>query len=166
MRLAAVAVALSVAMIGGGCSGLFGDDGPKTRVVFEAVPAPGREVSEERLEEAAEIMRERADTLGLDATIESNEKQVAIEVPEDVADRVVSLLGRTARLEFFDLQGDLVSGVSIDAQGMPIARSKPPERRPNTVVVDCRPPTAYCPGVAGEPRRVSYYLFRDEPNLT
>lgn len=171
MRASAVAFALSVALIGSGCSGFGGgDDQPTTRVVFEAVPATGREVSEETLEEAAEIMRERADKLGLDAAIDSNEMQVAIEVPQDVADRLgdrlVDVMGRTARLEFFDLQGDLVPGVSVDAQGFPIARSKPPERRPNTVVVICRPPTEYCPGVDEEPKQVSYYLFRDDPDLT
>jgi preprotein translocase subunit SecD len=167
MRAFAVAFALSVTLIGSGCSGFGGgEDQPTTRVVFEAVPAPGRELSEERLEEAAEIMRDRAEMLGLEAKVDRDAKLVAIEVPTEVVDRAVDILPRTAKLEFFDLQADLVPGVSLDEEGFPRASIKPLKPRAKTVVITCGPPTPYCPGVEEEPRRTYYYLFRDDPDLT
>jgi preprotein translocase subunit SecD len=164
MRGGVAALALLVALIAAGCNS--GDEGPTTRVVLEVIPAPGREVPEERLERAAEIMRDRIEELGGDVTLDRNEKQFSLEVPQENVDRFLAVLTRTGRLEFFDLQGDLVEGVSLDSQGFPIALKTPPKERPSTVIVTCRPPVPYCPGVEEEPRGPSYYLFRDDPDLT
>ncbi len=91
-------------------------------VVFEAKAPEGQELTEEGLDRSVEIMRNRVDRLGV-AEPEIRKQppnQIAIELP-GVSDpaRAAALIGSTAQLQFYDLEGDLVSP-SIDAAGFPV----------------------------------------------
>ncbi len=92
-------------------------------VVFEAKAPEGQVVTADGLDRSVEIMRNRVDKLGV-AEPEIRKQppnQIAIELP-GVSDpaRAAELIGSTAQLQFYDLEGDLVAP-SIDAAGFPIA---------------------------------------------
>jgi SecD/SecF fusion protein len=94
-------------------------------VVKKAVPEKGQEVDEEGLDDAVSIIRSRIDSVGaFEPEIrKQGSDQIVIELPgvRDQA-RATELIGQTAKLELFDLQGDLVPGASLDTQQNPIAR--------------------------------------------
>ncbi|HEV3408273.1 MAG TPA: protein translocase subunit SecD, partial [Gaiellaceae bacterium] len=91
-------------------------------VVLEARAPKGQEVTPDGLARSVEIMRERVDKLGVtEPEIRTQgENQIAIELPgvRDAA-RAAEIVGTTARLEFYDLEGDLVRP-SIDTRGFPV----------------------------------------------
>ena len=94
-------------------------------VVKQAVPERGQEVDEEGLDDAVTIINDRINSTGV-AEPEIRKQgtdQIVIELPGvDDQQRAADLIGQTARLELFDLQGDLVPGASLDTQFNPIAR--------------------------------------------
>ena len=95
-------------------------------VVLKAKPEKGQEFGEEDLKRSVEIMRSRVDKIGVsEPEIRTQgSDQIVIELPgvhnqEDAA----ALIGKTAKLELYDLQGNLVPGVSLDFQGFPVAQT-------------------------------------------
>ena len=95
-------------------------------VVLKAKPDKGQPFTKADLSRSVEIMRSRVDKIGVsEPEIRTQGKdQIVIELP-GVSDqeRAAELIGKTAKLELYDLQGDLVTGASIDLQGFPVAQT-------------------------------------------
>src|SRR5262245_25548665 len=96
-------------------------------VTLQAVPPRDRELTQEDLDRSVSIMRSRVDKLGVsEPEIRTQgSDQISIQLPgiKDPA-AAAAIIGKTAQLELFDLQGDLVSP-SIDARTrQPIATPK------------------------------------------
>jgi SecD/SecF fusion protein len=95
-------------------------------VVLEARPERGRELTQEDLDRSVEIIRDRVDKTGVaePEIRKQGENQIAVSLAgvHDTG-RAARLIGQTAKLEFYDLQGDLV-GASISPQGQAIAAPK------------------------------------------
>jgi SecD/SecF fusion protein len=95
-------------------------------VVLKAKPDKGQTFSESDLDRSVEIMRSRVDKIGVsEPEIRKQGKdQIVIELPGvHNQERAAALIGKTAKLELYDLQGDLVSGPSLDIQQFPVART-------------------------------------------
>jgi SecD/SecF fusion protein len=94
-------------------------------VVKKAVPEKGQTVDSEGMDDAVSIIRSRIDSVGaFEPEIrQQGSDQIVIELP-GVKDqrRATELIGQTAKLELYDLQGDLIPGASLDTNGNPIAR--------------------------------------------
>ena len=88
-------------------------------VVLQGEPRPGEEIQDEDLDTAVEVIRERIDGLGIaEPEIRKqgvNQISVALAEVFDPA-RASEIIGSTAQLEFYDLQGDAVAP-SIDSNG-------------------------------------------------
>jgi SecD/SecF fusion protein len=91
-------------------------------VVLEARPEAGQELTEADLDRSVEIIRQRVDKIGV------SEPEIRKQDPNQIvvdlagvfdAPRAASLIGQTAQLEFYDLQGD-VDPLSQDANGNPV----------------------------------------------
>ena len=96
-------------------------------VTLQAVPPRDRELTKEDLDRSVSIMRSRVDKLGVaEPEIRTQgDDQISIQLPgiKDPA-AAASIIGKTAQLELFDLQADLVPP-SIDARTRePIATPK------------------------------------------
>jgi len=94
-------------------------------VVKKAVPEKGQTVDSEGMDDAVSIIRSRIDSVGaFEPEIrQQGTDQIVIELP-GVRDqrRATELIGQTAKLELYDLQGNLIPGASLDTNGNPIAR--------------------------------------------
>ena len=94
-------------------------------MTLQAVPPPNRPLQASDLKRSVEILRDRIDALGVaePEIRESGDDQISIGIP-GVKDpeRVIEILGKTAQLELYDLEKNLVSP-SIDANGFPVATS-------------------------------------------
>jgi SecD/SecF fusion protein len=81
-------------------------------VVLKADPPPGRPLTTNDLKRSETIIRNRIDKLGVAEPIvaRQGEDQISVQLAgvSDVG-RARELIGKTAQLEFFDLQGDLVA---------------------------------------------------------
>ena len=96
-------------------------------VTLQAVPPRDRELTEDDLNRSVEIMRDRVDKLGTtEPEIRTQgDDQISIQLPgvKDPAS-AAAIIGKTAQLELFDLQANLVAP-SIDARTkQPIATEK------------------------------------------
>ena len=95
-------------------------------VVKKAVPDKGQKVDKAGLDDAVTIIRDRIDATGVSEPEirKQGSDQIVIELP-GVKDqkRAADLIGQTAKLELYDLQGDLIPGASLDVQGFPIAHT-------------------------------------------
>ena len=92
-------------------------------VVLKAHPPPGVKLSSSQLDRAVNIMEQRINKLGVNEPIVT--KQGSNEIVIELAgvhnpDQALAIIGKTAQLEFYDLEADLVSP-SIDVQGFPVA---------------------------------------------
>ncbi|MDQ3822743.1 MAG: protein translocase subunit SecD, partial [Actinomycetota bacterium] len=92
-------------------------------VILRAVPPPGEQLQEADLDRSLDIMRNRVDKLGVaEPTVtKQGDDQISIQMPgirnpEDAA----RLIGKTAKLELYDFEADLVRP-SIDTQQFPVA---------------------------------------------
>jgi SecD/SecF fusion protein len=92
-------------------------------VILKAVPPPGTKLQGTDLDRSVDIMRNRVDKLGVaEPTVtKQGDDQISIQMPgirnpEDAA----RLIGKTAKLELYDLEADLVRP-SIDQQQFPVA---------------------------------------------
>src|SRR4029079_2310356 len=88
-------------------------------VVLQAVPPKDQKVTQQGLDNAVSIMRNRVDKLGVSEPEirKQDPDQIVIELPGvKNATQAAKLIGKTAQLEFFDLQKDL-SGPSVGTQG-------------------------------------------------
>jgi SecD/SecF fusion protein len=88
-------------------------------VVLQAIPPKGQKVTQQGLDNAVSIMRSRVDKLGVaepEIRKQGND-QIVVELPgvKDAA-QAAQLIGKTAQLEFYDLQADL-TGPSVTTQG-------------------------------------------------
>src|SRR6266496_1522575 len=92
-------------------------------VVKKAVPDKGEKVDKAGLDDAVTIINDRINGTGVSEPEirKQGSDQIVIELP-GVRDqkRAAQLIGQTAKLELYDLQGDLVPGVSVDIQLNPI----------------------------------------------
>ena len=89
-------------------------------VVKEAVPEKGQTVDEEGLDDAVTIINDRINSTGVaePEIRKQGDNQIVIELPGvDDQERAADLIGQTAKLELYDLQGDLVPGASLNTQG-------------------------------------------------
>ena len=95
-------------------------------VVLEAQAPPGREVTDADLDRSIEIMRNRIDKIGVSEPEirKQGSNQIVIELA-GVHDqgRAAELIGKTAQLQFYDLEGDL-TGPSISSGGFPLAEDR------------------------------------------
>ena len=91
-------------------------------VVLEARPEAGQELTDADLDRSVEIIRQRVDKIGV------SEPEIRRQEPNQIvvdlagvfdAQRASSVIGQTAQLEFFDLQGDVMP-VSSDGTGNPV----------------------------------------------
>jgi SecD/SecF fusion protein len=95
-------------------------------VVLKAQPEKGQAFTKTDLTRSVEIMRSRVDKIGVaEPEIRTQgSDQIVIELPGvHNQERAAELIGKTAKLELYDLQGDLVTGASLDLQGNPIAQT-------------------------------------------
>jgi SecD/SecF fusion protein len=95
-------------------------------VVLKAKPERGQSFTKEDLSRSVEIMRSRVDKIGVaEPEIRTQgSDQIVIELPGvHNQERAAELIGKTAKLELYDLQGDLVPGVSLDVQQFPVAQT-------------------------------------------
>ena len=95
-------------------------------VILKAQPPPGHKLTKEDLDRSVSIMRNRVDKLGVSEPEirQQGSDQIVIELagvhdPEAAA----ALIGKTAQLEFYDLEADLVHP-SIDANRQPVANAR------------------------------------------
>src|SRR5919205_3292189 len=92
-------------------------------VVLKAEPPKGRQLQPSDLDRSVEIMRNRIDRLGVaePEIRKQGSNQIVIELAGvHNFDRAVAIIGKTAQLEFYDLESDLVPP-SIDVQNFPVA---------------------------------------------
>jgi SecD/SecF fusion protein len=91
-------------------------------LVLEAQAPAGREITDEDMARSVEIIRERVDKLGV------SEPEIRRQGPDQIAvdlagvfdpARAAAIVGQTAQLQFYDLEGDLVRP-SIDTRGFPV----------------------------------------------
>ena len=91
-------------------------------VTLQAVPPPGRELTEEDLNRSVDIMRNRVDKLGVTEPEirKQGTNQIVIQLPgvRDPA-AAAEIIGTTAQLELFDLETSL-TGPSIAARLVPV----------------------------------------------
>ena len=96
-------------------------------VTLQAVPPKDRELTKQDLDRSVTIMRNRVDRLGVaEPEIRTQgDDQIAIQLPGvKNPEAAAEIIGKTARLELYDLEADLVSP-SIDARTRePIATKK------------------------------------------
>jgi len=92
-------------------------------VVLKAVPPKGKQLTSSDVDRSIGIMRNRIDKLGVSEPEirKQGSNQIVIELagvrnPQAAA----AIIGKTAQLQFYDLEADLVPP-SIDAQGFPVA---------------------------------------------
>ena len=90
--------------------------------MLEARPEAGQELTDADLDRSVEIIRQRVDKIGV------SEPEIRRQEPNQIvvdlagvfdAQRAASVIGQTAQLEFFDLQGDVMP-VSSDGTGNPV----------------------------------------------
>jgi SecD/SecF fusion protein len=93
-------------------------------VTLQAVPPPNRPLQKSDLSRSVEILRNRVDRLGVsEPEIRTQgDNQIVIDLPGlKNPEQVIEILGKTAQLELFDLEANLVPP-SIGAQRFPIAK--------------------------------------------
>jgi SecD/SecF fusion protein len=81
-------------------------------IVLQAEAPKGQEVNDEGMDRALETMRERIDKLGVaePELRQQGSNQILIELPGvHDASRAAEIVGTTAQLEFYDLEGNVVS---------------------------------------------------------
>jgi SecD/SecF fusion protein len=91
-----------------------------TEVVLKAVPPKGQKVSSDGMDTARSVMDRRVNKLGVTEPEirKQGSDQMVIELAGVDPKRATELIGKTAKLELYDLQGDLVPP-SADLQGNP-----------------------------------------------
>jgi len=94
-------------------------------VTLKAVPPKGRKLQKSDLDRSVEIMRNRVDKLGVgeQEIRKQDPDQIVVALP-GVSDpgAAAAIIGKTAQLELYDLEKNLVSP-SRDAQGFPVAKA-------------------------------------------
>jgi SecD/SecF fusion protein len=81
-------------------------------VILQARAPQGREITQEDLDRSIEIMRERIDKIGVAEPVITRQgsDQIAVELAGvHDAGRAAQIVGQTAQLQFYDLQGDALA---------------------------------------------------------
>ncbi len=81
-------------------------------VVLQAKAPKGREITQDDLDRSIEIMRQRIDKIGVSEPVitRTGTDQISVELAGvHDAGRAAQIIGQTAQLQFFDLQGDAVA---------------------------------------------------------
>jgi SecD/SecF fusion protein len=92
-------------------------------LTLEAVPPPGRELTEDDLDRSEEKIRQRIDELGVSEpeVRQQGENQISVALAGVFdQERARRIIGRTGELELYKLQDDLM-GPSVTANGVPVA---------------------------------------------
>jgi len=96
-------------------------------VTLQAVPPRDRDLTEDDLDRSVSIMRDRVDRLGVaEPEIRTQgSDQISIQLPgvKDPA-AAAEIIGKTAQLELFDLEGDLVAPSISGGTRQPVATAK------------------------------------------
>src|SRR5205085_640199 len=137
------------------------------RHVLRLAVAGSAPVSTTTLERSAAITRERLRLLGVrGARVRVEGRELVVSLPRAPAKRLVAALTERGRLALYDLEPSLAppsrtpsGGIRAFASLRQLLRGGkvPPDR---TVVTCGKSGDRYCPGVAEEPRRTYYYLFK------
>ena len=94
-------------------------------VVLKAIPPKGQKIDSSRMAIAQNIMRNRVDKLGVSEpeVRRQGANQIVIQLAGVHDPRAAaSLIGKTAQLEFYDLEADLTGpSKSVSLQGQPVA---------------------------------------------
>src|SRR5262249_44442299 len=89
------------------------------QVALKGAPPTGQKVTQQGLDTAVSIMRQRVDKIGVSEPEirKQGNDQIVIELPGvKNATQAAQLIGKTAQLEFYDLQADL-TGPSVTTSG-------------------------------------------------
>ena len=124
-------------------------------VTLKAVPPPNRPLQEADLDRSVEILRDRVDRLGVaePEIRKQGSDQIVIDLPGlKNPEQVIGILGKTAQLELFDFESNLVAP-SISAQGFPIAKES------------LYALLAGQQALVNENTKTSWYLFDDKQKL-
>jgi SecD/SecF fusion protein len=124
-------------------------------LTLEAVPPPGKELTEADLDRSESRLRDRIDELGVSEPEirQQGENQITVGLAGVFdRDRARKIVGSTGQLELFKLQDDLV-GPSKDAQGYPRAAGSL-----FPVLTDAQP-------LAQQGKPSAYYLFNPKKKL-
>jgi SecD/SecF fusion protein len=124
-------------------------------VTLKAVPPPNRPLQKSDLDRSVEILRNRVDRLGVaePEIRKQSTDQIVIDLPGiKNPEQVIEILGKTAQLELFDLEDNLVPP-SIGAQRFPIAKQSLYEL------------LAGQQALVKEGTKTSWYLFDDKKKL-
>jgi SecD/SecF fusion protein len=124
-------------------------------LTLEAVPPPGRELTEEDLDRSEEKIRERIDELGVSEpeVRKQGDNQITVGLAGVFdRERARRIIGRTGQLELFKLQEDL-KGPSVDSSGNPRAYGTL-----FPLLTDAQP-------LAREGKPSAYYLFNPKKKL-
>jgi SecD/SecF fusion protein len=103
-------------------------------VILQAKAPRGREITQEDLDRSIEIMRQRVDKTGVAEPVITRQgnNQIAVELAgvHDAA-RAAELVGQTAQLQFYNLQGDTLpptatanGGIQPSSQLLPLLKSQ------------------------------------------
>jgi SecD/SecF fusion protein len=90
-------------------------------VILQAKAPRGREITQEDIDRSIEIMRERIDKIGVAEPVITRQgsNQIAVELAgvHDAA-RAAEIVGQTAQLQFYDLQGDALPPTATAGGGI------------------------------------------------
>jgi SecD/SecF fusion protein len=90
-------------------------------VVLQARAPQGREITQEDIDRSIEIMRERIDKIGVSEPVITRQgsDQIAVQLAgvHDAA-RAAQIVGQTAQLQFYDLQGDALPPTAAASGGI------------------------------------------------
>ncbi len=90
-------------------------------VILQARAPQGREITQEDLDRSIEIMRDRIDKIGVSEPVITRQgsDQIGVELAgvHDAA-RAAEIVGQTAQLQFYDLQGDALEPTKTAAGGI------------------------------------------------
>jgi SecD/SecF fusion protein len=92
-------------------------------LTLEAVPPPGRDLTEDDLDRSEDKIRQRIDELGVSEpeVRQQGENQISVALAGVFdQERARRIIGRTGELELYKLQDDLM-GPSVSANGVPVA---------------------------------------------
>jgi SecD/SecF fusion protein len=116
-------------------------------VVLQAEAPPGQEVTQDDLDRSVEIIRNRIDKIG------AREPELRTQPPNQIIvqlpglkdpDKAAALIGQTAQLQFYDLEGDLVPpSITPDGFAVPSATLYPLLKGLQDQVGKAGAPTAY-----------------------
>jgi SecD/SecF fusion protein len=124
-------------------------------LTLEAVPPPGKQLTEEDLDRSEEKIRQRIDELGVSEpeVRQQGENQISVALAGVFdRERAAKIIGKTGELELYKLQEDL-KGPSVTANGQPVAF-------PSLFALlrDAQP-------LADEGKPSAYYLFNAKKKL-